>query len=727
MRKLIKWVLAGAGIILLLLIIVIVVALLVIDPNAYRTRAEALVEEHTGRELRIRGDVELTFFPWLGIELGDMELGNASGFGPEPFARLERAVVRVAVLPLLRGEVQADTVVVHGLNLHLARAADGRTNWDDLTAAEAPKPQEDPSSGQALAGLAIGGLDVRDARVEWQDAMAGQQWLLSGLDLESGRIAPGEAVPLDLNTRFSSSAPQLEGTVALRARLTAEPDAERYQLHDLRLQTKVDGENLSGEGLSAVLALAGLTAELREETVAVQGLQLETGDLVLRAEGQARGVLSEPSVDIALSSNEFVPRQVLESLGVALPEMADASALGKARVAARIAATPTAATLGDLDVRVDDSRLTGTITLTDFAAPGVRFALALDALNLDRYLPAAGEDAGPSAAEAPAKKASGGTAGGGASPGAAAAAGAGQLPLETLRALDLEGGIDIGRLQAIGLESRDIHLSARAEGGRVRLHPLRAALYEGQYAGDVRLDFTGTTPGISMDESLSGVQIGPLLQDLQGKDLVRGTAELSAKLTAQGLEPEAVRQTLNGEARFSVEDGALTGVNIAQLIREAYARYRGQPVPEEEGPRETDFTSLSGSASIVNGLVTNRDLAAASPLLRVDGRGEVNLVSERIDYVADIVLVKSLEGQQGRELEALKGLLIPLQIKGTLSDPGFQLDVDRVLREKAKSVIKEKESELKQRLEQEKKERGDELKQELEEELQDRLKNLFGR
>ena len=725
MRKLIKWLLAGAGIILLLLIIVIVVALLVIDPNAYRARAEALVEEHTGRELRIGGDVELTFFPWLGIELDDMALGNAAGFGPEPFARLERAVVRVAVLPLLRGEVQADTVVVHGLNLHLARAADGRTNWDDLTAAEAPGPQEEPSSGQALAGLAIGGLDVRDARVEWQDAMAGQQWLLSGLDLESGRIAPGEAVPLDLNTRFSSNAPKLEGAVTLRARLTAEPDAERYQVHDLRLQTNVDGENLPGEGLSAVLALAGLTAELREETVAVQGLQLETGDLVLRAEGQARGVLSEPSVDVALSSNEFVPRQVLESLGVALPEMADASALGKARVASKIAATPTAATLGDLDVRLDDSRLTGTITLTDFAAPGVRFALALDALDLDRYLPAPGEEAAPPAAEAP--TAPGGTARGGASPGAAAAAGAGQLPLETLRALDLEGGIDIGRLQAMGLESRDIHLSARAEGGRVRLHPLRAALYEGRYAGDVRLDFTGATPGISMDESLSGVQIGPLLQDLQGKDLVRGTAELSAKLTAQGLEPDAVRKTLNGEAKFSVEDGALTGVNIAQLIREAYARYRGQPVPKEEGPRETDFTSLSGSASIVNGLVTNRDLAAASPLLRVDGRGEVNLVSERIDYVADIVLVKSLEGQQGRELEALKGLLIPLQIKGTLSDPGFQLDVDRVLREKAKSVIKEKESELKQRLEQEKKERGDELKQELEKELQDGLKNLFGR
>ena len=725
MRKLIKWVFAGAGIILLLLIIVIVVAILVIDPNAYRARAEALVEEHTGRELRIGGDVELTFFPWLGIELDDMALGNAAGFGPEPFARLERAVVRVAVLPLLRGEVQADTVVVHGLNLHLARAADGRNNWDDLTAAEVPKPQEEPSSGQALAGLAIGGLDVRDARVEWQDTMAGQQWLLSGLDLESGRIAPGEAVPLDLSTRFSGSAPQLEGAVTLRARLTAEPQVERYQVHDLQLQTKVDGENLPGEGLSAVLALAGLTAELREETVAVQGLQLETGDLVLRAEGQARGVLSEPSVDVALSSNEFVPRQVLESLGVALPEMADASALGKARVASKIAATPTAATLGDLDVRLDDSRLTGTITLTDFAAPGVRFALALDALDLDRYLPAPGEEAAPPAAEAP--TAPGGTARGGASPGAAAAAGAGQLPLETLRALDLEGGIDIGRLQAMGLESRDIHLSARAEGGRVRLHPLRAALYEGRYAGDVRLDFTGATPGISMDESLSGVQIGPLLQDLQGKDLVRGTAELSAKLTAQGLEPDAVRKTLNGEAKFSVEDGALTGVNIAQLIREAYARYRGQPVPKEEGPRETDFTSLSGSASIVNGLVTNRDLAAASPLLRVDGRGEVNLVSERIDYVADIVLVKSLEGQQGRELEALKGLLIPLQIKGTLSDPGFQLDVDRVLREKAKSVIKEKESELKQRLEQEKKERGDELKQELEKELQDGLKNLFGR
>lgn len=722
MRKLIKWSLAAVGLVLLLLLVVILVAVFAIDPNAYRARAESLVQEHTGRELRIEGDVELAFFPWLGIELGGVSLGNAAGFGPEPFARLDKAVVRVAVLPLLRGDVRADTVVVHGLNLQLARTADGRTNWDDLVAPAQPEaPKEEPAApGQALAGLAIGGLDVREARLEWRDAMAGQQVLLTGLNLESGRIAPGEPIPLELSTRFTSDAPKLEGQLALQARVTADPETERYQVQDLRLQTTAGGEPLPGGEMEAEMVLARLTAALREETASLQGLELRTGDLVLSAEGEARQIVSAPTVEARVASNEFSPRRVLEGLALPLPETADAAALGKARLAATVSASPSAVTLGDIELRLDESRLQGSVSVTDFAAPGVRFKLGLDALDLDRYLPPPSEDEA-----ATTEGAAGSREGTVATPGAAAAGGAEQLPLETLRNLDLQGTVDIGRLQAIGLQSRDIHLSARAEGGRVRLHPLQAALYEGRYKGDVRLDFTEETPSMSMDEALSGVQIGPLLQDLQGKDLVRGTADLSARLTARGIEPEAVRKSLNGTARFSIKDGALSGVNIAQLIREAYARYRGRPVPEDEGPRETDFTSLSGSAQVANGVVSNRDLEAASPLLRVNGRGEVDLVKERINYVADVVLVGSLEGQQGRELAELKGLLIPVQIKGPLTEPGFQLDVDRVLREKAKSVIEEKESEVKQRLEEEKKERGEELKQELEKGLQDRLKNLL--
>ena len=45
----------------------------------------ALVEARTGREFVIEDDLELTFFPWLGVEIGGIRLGNAEGFGDEDF------------------------------------------------------------------------------------------------------------------------------------------------------------------------------------------------------------------------------------------------------------------------------------------------------------------------------------------------------------------------------------------------------------------------------------------------------------------------------------------------------------------------------------------------------------------------------------------------------------------------------------------------------------------
>ena len=116
-----------------------------------------------------------------------------------------------------------------------------------------------------------------------------------------------------------------------------------------------------------------------------------------------------------------------------------------------------------------------------------------------------------------------------------------------------------------------------------------------------------------------------------------------------------MKQTLNGKLGFAFTDGAVKGFNLAAMLRKAQAQLNGQPAPEETGPNQTDFSELSGTASVTNGIMRNRDLLAKSPLLRVQGEGDIDLPKETLDYLVTAKVVKSIEGQGGKDLADLKG------------------------------------------------------------------------
>ena len=104
----------------------------VFDPNDYKDDIAEQVREETGRELQIDGDITFTIYPWLGIELNSLTLSNAAGFGDKPFLKTSLVKARVKLLPLLRKEVEMDTLVLHGATINLARNDKGVTNWADL-------------------------------------------------------------------------------------------------------------------------------------------------------------------------------------------------------------------------------------------------------------------------------------------------------------------------------------------------------------------------------------------------------------------------------------------------------------------------------------------------------------------------------------------------------------------------------------------------------------------
>ncbi len=669
----------------------------VFDPNDFRARIGEVVEAQTGRKLSIEGDLELSVFPWLGVRLGAASLAAAASDEGHPFASIRAAQVRALLMPLLSGQLEVDRVVLDGLVLNLARSDKGVGNWEDLARAGGPAKTTGEPAGEAskpaqLPSLVFGGLSLRDATIHWDDRQAGRSLAVEEMTLETGRLEPGRPMALQLAARLRSPQPALDGTLALNGDIVLDPAGGRHAARGLELEFDGSGAALPGGRAKLELA-ADIAADQAAGTARVDGLRVSAYGMTLSGTLEAAGLDAQPRLHGELALAPFEPKAVAAALGIVLPPARDREVLRQASLDAVLEASADSVKLSDIRASLDDSKLEGTLLLHEFGAPALSFELAMDVLDVDRYLPAESADGG-----------------------GAAAGDAGKAPVGPLipPGPKVDGRFRLAKLAAGGLHLSDIDLHLAVLDGRARLQP-RAALYDGKYAGDIVLDGRGKLPAMTLDEKLSGVRIGPLTRDLSGKEeRVTGRADITARLQARGGDAEAIKRSLTGDVKLNFANGALKGINVAAFMRRAEAVLTGQPMPEDSGPNETDFTDLAATVMLKDGVASNSDLVLRSPLLRVGGEGSANLVTERIDYLVRATIVGTLTGQGGKPLEKVKGLTVPIRVSGAFDDPKYALDADRLLKDNLKAKVGEKREEIKQK-----------AQEKLKEELQKGLKNLF--
>jgi AsmA protein len=709
MGKPLKILLGLVALLVMLIVVAVIVLPLVIDPNDYKSEIATAVEKQTGRNLTIDGDIELSVFPWLGLDIGPTQLSNAAGFESPYMARMETVQIRVKLLPLLRKQVEIGTVRLTGLQVNLARDATGRTNWEDLQggedAATAGGKTAEPDKGPGTGGiehLAIGGIDVSGARLSWDDRSADAHYEINELSLATGAIGPDEPFDLDLHFQVVATEPALEGQVDLGGTVLLGPGMETLAITDARLELDASGATLPG-GQAAVALKTDVAVDLEAQTLSLPVVVLEAFGLTVTGNVAGTQITGDaPQFSGVLEVAEFAPRDLIKALGQEVPVTADSKVLGRADLALTWNASKEHFAARDLQLTLDDTHVSGTAGVRQFAAPAITFALAADELDVDRYLPPPAEESAEAAEAAAAPR--GGT-----------PAVAGELPLDALRDLNLDGSLKIGSLKAANIKASAIEIKLTARKGVLQIDPLNALLYQGSVQGNARLNVAQDTPRFAVNETVAGVQAGPLLKDLTGDDKLRGTANLTAKLKGAGSAPEAIKRTLDGTTAFSFTDGSVKGVNIAAVIRNAQAKLKGQAVSTDGQANQTDFTELQGTAKITGGVVSNNDLSMQSPLLRLSGKGEVSLPEETIDYTLMAKIVGSLQGQGGKGLDELKGIAIPVHVGGTFSKPTFAPDLGAALSETAKAKVEEKVEEEKQKIQEK---LGDELSDKL-------LKGLF--
>lgn len=713
MKKL-RWIVFSVLGAFLLLVIVLGIILATLDINRYKDEITRLVQQQTGRNLEIAGDIDLSFFPWLGFSVQSVSLSNAAGFKPDTFAAVDTVNLKLKLLPLLKKEVELSAIELAGLDVNLQRRANGTTNWDDLIASQdnsqhvQDKKVEQTSAGSPLAALTIGGIAIKDANIRWRDGVSGVDATLSQFDFSSEAITLGR--PFAFSSQFSVS----ETQSALGADLDLEGTAlvdlanARYILEDVQLSVMARGEALPKEPLELRLTTS-VDADLNQGEVRVDPLVLESLGMTLKGQVQVLDVLASPRVEGSVDITEFSPRRTLDLLSIAGVETTDPDALKQASTQLRFIATPKQVRVDPLTLQLDDSKLQGRISIEDLSRQSLRFDLALDRLDVDRYL--------PPAADASQKT----------EPDPAGDDGALNLPLALLRSLDVKGGFSAGELKAMGLRVQAMKLSLSADRGLIQVQPVAANLYQGSMRSGATLDARRTTPRFSVEAALTNIQAEPLLKDALDMDLLSGVGEVSTDLETQGKSVSELMSQLNGTLQIRFKDGAIKGINLAQQARQVKDVLSGQAPQKSTETLKTDFSSLAASAKIAKGVVVNRDLDLRSPLLRVEGAGQVDLPREYINYEAKVLITSDVTGQGGKSRKDLSGLRASIPIRGTFEElstditGAIQRAVKQDLADKVDDKIEKEREKLKEKLREEEKKAKEKLEKEAEDQLKERL------
>jgi AsmA protein len=250
--------------------------------------------------------------------------------------------------------------------------------------------------------------------------------------------------------------------------------------------------------------------------------------------------------------------------------------------------------------------------------------------------------------------------------------------------------VRIGSLKAQNLKASNVRFDIKATGGRLDVSPLAANLYQGSIAGAVSVNAAPATPNFAVRQNLSGVNVGPLLKDLANNDTLEGRGNVTLNVTAQGNTVAALKRALNGSAAVKLVDGAVKGIDVAGSIRNAKARLgtlRGEHTQAADKSQRTDFSELTATFSIRNGVASNNDLSLKSPLLRVGGEGTIDLGQDSINYLVMASIVGTSKGQGGRDVGDLRGLTIPVRATGPLAAPSYKLDFGAMATEAVKQQV----------------------------------------
>jgi uncharacterized protein involved in outer membrane biogenesis len=427
------------------------------------------------------------------------------------------------------------------------------------------------------------------------------------------------------------------------------------------LPQTIDVKELGTMRVTAKFALDGAA-----DTLAIEPFEAELFGLTASGEVAGRGVSKTPTWTGRAHVAQFSPQDLIRRFGLPPQPTSDPKALTRATIDTRFAVDEQQARFSDLVLKLDESEITGDFAVVGRDKPAYRFALAIDGVDADRYLP-------PNAREAKEGEAT-----------------AGDIKLPEHNTMQLDGTMRIADLRLAGLQFNDVSSRILIGNGDAKLEGAHARLYGGTFDGNFLVRAAGDTPGLALDGKATGLQLQPLIQALTGEPAnLSGTGSFELDLAGRGRTVIENVDTAGGKVAFDISNGAIKGFNLGALLCTAYNALTGAPGPRG-APKVTEFQGIKGTAAVTSGRAHSTDLLARTSFMDVNGRGTLGLVDQSLDYEIDAKLTGKVEIPNCATLDEQIGESIPFTLKGTVTEPEPSFDFSKFLRRKARETIQDR-------------------------------------
>lgn len=218
-------------------------------------------------------------------------------------------------------------------------------------------------------------------------------------------------------------------------------------------------------------------------------------------------------------------------------------------------------------------------------------------------------------------------------------------------------------------------LHANLQHGKLDAQLADVALYNGKGNASITLDATSARPAIQSTITLQQVDLEPLLKDIADSQRFSGAANLQMSLYTSGASEQEMIYALAGKGEGRVDKGTLKGINIGDMVHNLATSFK------PSSGQKTEFSNVSGSFLISQGVLSNKDLVLTAPTLNVSGAGEVNLPQQTIHYRLTPQMQRL---SQDPAAGPKAGLAVPVVIEGSLDNPTYRPDVGAVLQDALK-------------------------------------------
>lgn len=660
-----------------------------IPKSVYKNQIENAATNALQRDVTLAGDVKISVFPRISASVEQVSVANPDGFATPNM--IEAGALRGSVkwMPLLSRRVDVQEIAFVDADVFLQRKADGNTNWEFASSKEASPPPEG-TNGSFDAG--IESAILKNASLTFQDDQSGETYKLSELDLEASLRGMDQPLSATASGRFQEQAFTIDIWLDAPEALTRNlPAQARLDLASDLANIKYDGSvqlgdapSLNGTFETVVADLAALTQQFELDVPARSALGR------LQVAGKASGALDSPSLtelklthdsDLLSASYEgsvslngdgtvagtlsIASDRMRDLLSAAAIELAPGDTLQTFAVSGTANGTFKSVMVNNLNLSLDALRGTGQAGIDVSATtPRIIGDLSVPALDLTPFM---GEP-DPEKTNQGIQPWSDET-----------------LELSGLKSVNANLSLEVGSLTIGDVELTDAVMDVDLTDGLLTADLSQFKAFSGLWLGKLTVDARPATPKVGFDMQGQNVAVANLLGTLAGFDSLTGTGQFKVSAQSSGTSIDAIMQAIDGEVSTSLSDGVVKGLNVAALVRSASSLKQaiatgsiqelnfGEALSQNA---ETDFSSFNTVLKVNDGVANVDVMKLLSPILGVDGTGQINLAAQSMDLRLATSVDKSAQGQGS--VVQLNGIPVPIRISGAWTNPKVTPDLSGV-------------------------------------------------